>query len=621
MATQFEEKEDSGKLFSRRAFVIGCVQGGLLLVLGGRLAWLQISQGQRYKKLSDKNRIDIKMLAPSRGEIFDRKGQKLAQNEQNFRVILVPEQTKSIEKSLYALQKVISLSDSEIQDALEASSKIAKFIPLEVKDKLSWRDVAKIEVNLPDLPGLSIDVGEIRQYPLGPASAHIIGYVGAVDKNEIKGDPMLSLPGFKTGKTAIEKRYEKEMRGASGSAEVEVNVIGREVRELTRQDSKQGRAVSLSIDAGLQSFMQSRLGSEQSASAVIMDAHTGAVYGLASHPSFDPNAFTRGLSADMWEGLLANPGFPLTNKAIAGQYPPASTFKMVTALAGLRAGVASSKNTVFCSGFYEYGGDRFHCWKAAGHGTVNLVDALVESCDTYFYKISTDIGINKIAKTARMLGLGSKLGFDLNEERPGLIPDQNWKMGYFGEHWRPGETIVASIGQSYLQATPLQLATMTARLVNGGYAVKPWMTGYVGNQSFEKEQWDKLDIKKSHLSLIRKGMDDVVNKKSGTAYRSRIKNKGYEMGGKTGTAQVRKITLEQRATGVQNKDLPWKDRHHALFVGYAPVKNPRYVCAVVVEHGVGGSTTAAPIARDLLAEAQRLAPAGFTIQPREVVEG
>ena len=613
------EKEDGSKIFTRRAFVVGCVQGGILAVLGGRLAWLQVVEGQRYKRLSDKNRIDVKMLAPSRGEIFDRKGVKLAENEQNFRVLLIPEQTKTIESSLRALQNVIDLSEKEIEKTLDQAKRLAKFVPLEVKDKLSWRDVSKIEVNLPDLPGLSINVGELRHYPLKEATAHIVGYVGAVDRNDIKKDPMLALPGFKTGKTGIEKSYEVEMRGLSGASEVEVNVIGREVRELNRKDARKGKSVVLSIDAGCQTFMQTRLSREKSASAVVIDAHTGAVYAMASHPGFDPNDFTRGLSAATWEGLLANPGFPLTNKAIAGHYPPASTFKMVTALAALRAGVTDAGRKAYCGGYYEYGGDRFHCWNPVGHGHVNLVQSLVKSCDTYFYEISTEVGIDNISAMARMMGLGAKYGFELKEERPGLVPDKNWKMGYFGEHWRPGETIVASIGQSYLQSTPLQMAVMTARMVNGGYAVEPWMTGYIGAQSFQKEQWDKLDIDPAHLTLIQKGMHDVVNNKRGTAYKSRIQKKGHEMGGKTGTAQVKKITLKQRYAGAKNEDLPWEQRHHALFVGYAPVLKPRYVCAVVVEHGVGGSLTAAPLARDLLAEVQRIAPAGQLIQPQSTI--
>ncbi|GJL86113.1 MAG: peptidoglycan glycosyltransferase [Micavibrio sp.] len=609
-----KKNQDSAKIFTRRSFVIGALQVSCLAVLGGRLAWLQVSQGARYKTLSDKNRINIKMLAPSRGQIVDRFGVPLAVNNQNFRVLIIPEQADDIPKSLRALQNFIEIEEEQIQKVLKQVSKTPKFVPVEIKDDLSWEDVARIEVNLPDLPGLSIGVGEIRAYPYGISTAHIVGYVSAVSKTEVHQDPVLTLPGFKIGKTGVEKRFDLDMRGKSGNAEVEVNVIGREVRELKRDASMTGKRVALTIDGELQRFSQNRLGQEKSASAVIMDAHTGAVYSLASSPSFDPNIFTKGLSAAMWEELLADPGHPLTNKAIAGQYPPGSTFKMVTAMAALEAGLITSHQTSFCPGHYEYGTDRFHCWKRGGHGTVNLIDALTQSCDVYFYEISTKVGIDKIAAMARKLGLGEKLDFDLKEERPGLIPDKGWKMGRFGEVWRPGETIVASIGQGYIQTTPLQLAVMTARLINGGYAVKPWMTGYVGDQLKVDPKWPKMDFNKWHLDLITKGMNRVVNHEKGTAHGSKIEESHMQMGGKTGTAQVRRITMKQRAEGVLNADLPWKSRHHALFVGYAPIHKPRYVCSVVVEHGGGGSSSAAPLARELLVEAQKRDPAATPLQ-------
>ncbi len=612
-----KKKQDSAKLFTRRAFVIGALQLSFLTILGGRLAWLQVAQGERYKTLSDKNRINIKMLAPSRGQIVDRFGVPLAVNNQNFRVLIVPEQTGDLEKSLRSLQKYIELEEEDIQGALKQASKSAKFVPIEIKDDLSWEDVAKIEVNLPELPGLSVGVGEIRSYPYGVSTAHIVGYVGAVSKTEVGGDPVLSLPGFKIGKTGIEKKFDLEMRGRAGNSHVEVNVVGREVRELNRQNSVVGKRITLTVDGELQRFVQTRLEKEKSASAVVMDAHTGAVYALSSSPGFDPNLFTKGLSATMWEELLADSGHPLTNKAIAGQYPPGSTFKMVTALAALEAGLLTSQKSVFCSGYYEYGSDRFHCWKRGGHGTVNLVSALAESCDTYFYEISTKVGIDRIAAMARKLGLGQKLDFDLKEERPGLVPDKNWKLGHFGEVWRPGETIVAGIGQGYLQTTPLQLAVMTARLVNGGFAVKPWMTGYVGNRPGVDVSWPKMDMNKWHLELIKKGMNRVVNHENGTAFASRIKAPNMSMGGKTGTAQVRRITMQQRLDGVENKDLPWNHRHHALFVGYAPIHKPRYICSVVVEHGGGGSSSAAPIAKELLLEVQRRNPAATVLKPED----
>lgn len=608
---------DRTRSFTRRAFMIGAGQAGVLCILGGRLAWLQVAQGQKYKTLSDKNRINIKMLAPARGLIFDRAGVPLAENGQNFRVLLVPEQTDNIEAALSSLQKLITLSQHDIQKVIKQAERSAKFAPLEVKDNLEWEEVARIEVNLPDLPGLSIDVGDIRHYPMGKATAHLIGYVGAVNKSELKeGDPLLSLPGFKVGKTALEKKYDSELRGKAGAAEVEVNVVGREVRELSRNPGEPGSRLTLTIDSELQIQIQRRLAETRSASAVIMDAHNGAVYALGSMPAFDPNDFSRGLSPELWEELQADPAYPMNNKAVGGLYPPGSTFKMVTALAGLHEGVINRNTTAFCPGHYDFGDSRFHCWKAGGHGWVDVVGALQQSCDVFFYKMATDLGIDRLADYSRMFGLGETLDFDLPEERPGLIPTQAWKRGHYGEGWQPGETIVASIGQGYIQTTPLQLAVMTARIVNGGFGVKPWMTACIGNKMTHTQAWPKLNLKTEYLDLVMHGMDSVVNTQRGTAYSSRIDDPAFRMAGKTGTAQVRRITKQERLEGVKNSDLPWRFQHHALFVGYAPADNPRYICSVVVEHGGGGSTAAAPVARDLLKMTQERDPAA-----RQVVIG
>lgn len=616
MQTIDSGSQDSKKL-NRRAFIVTGLQGAFLCVLGGRLAWLQVAQGQKYKTLADRNRINIKMTAPSRGQITDRFGVPLALNEKSFHVLVVPEQTKSVEESLRALQKQIKIDEKQIQKVIKEASKTARFLPVEVLDDLSWDDVAKIEVNLPDLPGLSIEEGQQRSYPFGNSTAHLVGYVGTVNSTEIKTDNVLRLPGMKIGKTGVEKQFEKQMRGESGASEVEVNVVGREVRELNNKPSRRGKRVVLSVDAELQRFTQERLEQERSASAVIMDIHTGAVYALASAPAFDPNIFTRGFSSAMWQELLADPGHPLTNKAVAGQYPPASTFKMITLLAALEEGKINGNTTVNCPGHYEYGGDKFHCWKTWGHGPVDLIGSLAKSCDIFYYKVATEIGIDKIAAMARRFGLGQKLDFELSEERAGLMPDKDWKMGYFGESWRPGETIVASIGQGYIQSTPLQLVTMTSRLVNGGYAVKPWMTASVGDMMSagmkQDGKWPKIDIHPWHLKLIKRGMDRVVNHPDGTAKDSAIEQRDMRMGGKTGTSQVRRITRKQRAMGIKNEDLPWEQRHHALFVGYAPLNKPRYACCVVVEHGGGGSTAAAPIAKDIMMEAQKRNPAATTI--------
>lgn len=611
--------EYSDKIFSRRAFVIFGLQLCGLCILGARLAWLQIAQGNRYKMLSDKNRINIKILPPKRGQIVDRFGVPLAINTQSYRALIVPEQAEDLEKSLRLLQKLISLEDYHIDRVMKQASATAKFVPLKIKEGLTWSEVAKIEVNLPDLPGISVDRGDVRNYPYGESTAHIIGYVRAVSQNDLEDesrakDPVFKIPGFKIGKTGIERLYDNKLRGAAGASEVEVNVIGREVRELNRKNPLYGERVTLTIDGELQRFTQATLAEHKSASAVIMDAQTGAIYAMASHPSFDPNAFVRGLSNEEWAIIRDNPALPQTNKALAGQYPPGSTFKMLTALAGLEAGIITKNTSVFCPGHYELGKDRFHCWKKSGHGRMDLTSALSQSCDVYFYKMSTEVGIDKIAEMARRFGIGDHVALDMPEEKPGLMPDIAWKKQRLGKSWQAGETVVSSIGQGSILTTPLQLAVMTARLVNGGKAVRPWLTGYVGDNFVAQEEWDEIDIPKEHLDLVMKGMDMVVNHKKGTAHKSAIEEEGMAMGGKTGTAQVRRITKEQRRLGVKNEDLPWEQRHHALFVGYAPTTNPRYVCSVVVEHGVGGSSAAAPLAKELLLEVQRRNPAATDIQ-------
>lgn len=609
-------------MFSRRAFVLGGMQTGLLGVLAGRLAWLQIAEGKKYKTLSDKNRIHTKILAPSRGLIFDRSGSILAENTQNFRAMIVPEQSENVERILEKLRPILNLSDGDVERALENISKVAKFSSVEIKDDLSWEEVSQIEVNLPDFPGLSIDIGARRHYPLGEPTAHVIGYVGSVNQAELGEDPVLALPSQKIGKTGVEKSFESALRGRAGTAQVEVNVVGREIRTLDKQAAQDGDDLVLSLDAGLQKFTQDRVNQERSASAIIMDARTGAIYSMASGPSFDPNVFTKPLSASTWEEMLSNPGHPLTNKAVSGQYPPGSTFKMMTALAILEAGKAHVNDTVYCPGFYEYGSDRFHCWKRGGHGSMNVISALSQSCDVYFYKLATEVGIEKIAAMARQFGLGESYNFDLIEERKGLIPDKNWKLGRFGNSWQPGETIVASIGQGYMLTTPLQLAVMTARLVNGGYKIKPWLYANYQRLSQKLNTLSKVDVSRKNLDLVLKGMENVVNHEDGTALGSRIVEDSMKMGGKTGTAQVRRITMQQRHDGVKNQDLPWKSRHHALFVGYAPIHSPRYVASVVVEHGGGGSSAAAPLAKDLLLAVQKINPAGTPIDlaPRDHAE-
>lgn len=595
------------KEFSRRALIIGAAQAGLFGVLAARLGYLQVVEQEKFQTLSDKNRISLRLVPAGRGEIMDRFGVPLAINTQNFRAFIVPEQANNMEETLHKLSKIIPLTDDDKQAVLLEMAKVRPFTPILAKENLTWEDMAVVELNLPDLPGVSMDEGEFRSYPLGTATAHIIGYAGRVSEAELTGDPIMTLPGFRIGKTGVEKKFDAELRGIAGKIQAEVNVVGREIRELSRVDAKKGHRLTLTLDADLQMQCQEMVAREKSASAVVMDAHTGEVYALCSYPSFDPNLFSRGIPADVWEGLLADESNPLTNKAVAGQYPPGSTFKMVTALAALEAGISPGA-AVFCPGHYMLGRDKFHCWRPGGHGTVGFEQAIVQSCDTFFYEMGNRIGVDAIAKMARRLGLGAKMDFDVPGEGEGIIPDRAWKLKRYKEPWHRGETLNSAIGQGHTLTTPLQLAAMTARLVNGGKAVKPVLVRSIEEKGNQIPVWKSIGLNPAHLAIVMRGMAGVVNSDRGTARGSKITEEGYSMGGKTGTAQVRRITAQMRAQGIKNETLPWRWRHHALFVGYAPVEAPQYVAAVVVEHGVGGAKAAAPIARDILLAIQKRAP-------------
>lgn len=593
--------------FSRRAFLVGAGQAGIFAILASRLVYLQVIEQEKFRTLSDKNRISMRLVPAGRGEIMDRFGVPLAINAQNFRAFLVPEQTEDVETTLERLSRLIPVTEAEKQDVLVEIGRHRLFTPILVKENLTWEDMAAVELNLPDLPGVSMDEGEIRSYPLGAATAHIIGYVGRVNKAEMTDDPVMNIPGFRIGKNGVEKKFDMTLRGEAGQIQAEVNVVGREIRELKRTDPKKGHRLTLTLDADLQMQCQEMLSREKSASAVVMDAASGEVYALCSHPAFDPNVFNRGIPADLWEELLSDDTNPLTNKAVSGQYPPGSTFKMVTALAALDSGI-SPNFSVFCPGHYMMGKEKFHCWKAGGHGWVDVTRALAESCDTYFYEVGRQIGVDAIAKMARRLGFGEKLDFPIPGEGGGLMPDRAWKKKRYKDIWHQGETLNTAIGQGHVLATPLQLATMTARLVNGGLGVRPVLVRSIEEEGNQIPDWPDLKLNRAHVAVVRRGMAAVVNDQRGTAYGARIREAPYSMGGKTGTAQVRRITAAQRAAGIKNEDLPWKFRHHALFVGYGPVEDPRYVTAVVVEHGVGGSKAAAPIARDILLATQRRDP-------------
>lgn len=601
--------------FSRRTMIVGGGQAALLSILGVRLAWLQIFESEKYKTLSDKNRISLRLLPADRGMIIDRHGVPLAVNTQNFQAFLVAEQSPDVAETLARFSRLVPMSAEEIEKIKADIKSKRSFTPVLIKEDLNWETMARIEVNLPDLPGISTDEGKTRYYPLGKATSHCIGYVGLVSDSEVdESDPVTMLPGYRIGKTGIEKTHDKILRGRAGTKQIEVNALGREVRDISQKEGENGKRVTLTLDAELQVFCQNRLSKEVSAAAVIMDVHTGAVFALCSHPGYDPNVFSHGISASLWEELLADPAVPLTNKIVSGQYPPGSTFKMVTAIAALESGTITAQSTTFCPGHLQVGNGKFHCWKPGGHGHVNVIDALEQSCDVFFYDAARKMDIDKIAEVAQKFGFGKKLGLEIPGEAPGLMPTKDWKRAQLGSKWQTGETVIAAIGQGYVLSTPLQLATMVSRMVNGGKAVLPFLTAKIGDQPVARTQFDSLGFNSHHLDIVMRGMHAVTMGDKGTARGAAIREEGFSMGGKTGTSQVRRITREMRAQGIKNETLPWKERHHALFVGYGPVENPRYACGVIVEHGVSGAGSAAPVARDILLETQKRDPATSAIE-------
>ncbi len=601
-------------LFTRRAVVVGGIQALLMAGLAGRMYQLQVIESERYAVLADENRINMQLVPPQRGRIFDRFGQLLAENRLNYRLVVVPEAASDLDAALTKIAALVPIDAQDRERVEREAGRKQKFVPIMVRENLTWEEVSRIEVNAPDLPGVMIDVGQSRRYAFGPDTAHIVGYVGAVSESELEDDPVLTLPGFRIGKNGAEKALEKSLRGRAGARQVEVNAYGRVIRELTRQDGQPGDDYTLTIDLGLQQYVAARFGNE-SGSAAVIDVHSGEILALASMPSFDPNAFITGISQRKWGELISHPRFPLNNKSIAGQYPPASTFKMIVALAALESGALTPNQHFHCPGFLELGNRRFRCWRQGGHGNVAMVRGITESCDVYFYEVAKRVGIERIAAMAARFGLGTKLNIELPGERPGLVPTRDWKLAARGAPWQVGETLLVGIGQGYMLTTPLQLAVMVARIANGGIAIEPRVVREVirdGQRiARQRETFPSMAISPAHLDIIRKGMRRAVNDPAGTAYGARIEEPAFAMSGKTGSAQVRRISKRERETRVlKDEERPWEERDHALFVAYAPIKRPRYGVAVIVEHGGSGATVAAPIARDIMHEVQRRDPSG-----------
>jgi len=610
----FDSKDKSRyATFSRRALLLSGGMTAVFGVLAGRLYQLQIVDGDLYLTRAENNRVNQRLLAPPRGRIFDRFGVQLASNRRNYRALIVPEQApEGLEKSLAMLAQVIPLSERQRARVLKDAQANKSFVPLVVAENLDWNDFARLNLDLPYLPGVQPDVGQTRDYPFGEEFSHVLGYVAAVSPEdkiaaEKEGkkaeDPLLGVPGFRIGKRGIEKELDPAIRGKAGASSVEVNAYGRVIRELARDPGAQGDDVYLTIDRELQAFTHERLKNE-SAACVVMDAQNGDMLAMVSTPGFDPNAFNVGLTSDQWTALTTNDHKPLLNKVMSGVYPPGSTFKIVTALAALEAGVIAPDFATVCTGATSLGNHRFHCWKRGGHGRVDLHLGMKYSCDVYFYEVARKLGIDALAEGALNLGFGTPTGLQIPGERSGFVPNRSWKQARFNEAWQQGETLIAGIGQGFLQVTPVQLCQLAARVASGMH-VSPRLIHSTGERTEPRRAMKRLNVSDEALEVVRAGLNGVMNEPGGTAYGSRIHQAGFEMAGKTGTAQVRRISAEERRTGVRsNQSLPWHLRDHALFIAYAPVVNPRYACSVIIDHGMSGSGAAAPVARDVLTFAQ-----------------
>ncbi len=618
------DTEATSKRVTRRALFIGAGMAAMVTALGARMRYLGVEQADQYRLLAEENRINIRLIPPERGLIQDRNGKLIAGNELIYRVVITKETAAEgvggVEGVLNRLSHIIPMTTEDLDDALKVLERNSAFVPVTVADRLNWEDFSKIAVNGPALPGVTPEVGLSRVYPRDIDLAHVVGYVGPVSEKDLEAlespDPLLRIPKFQIGKIGVEKWMEDTLRGSAGTKRIEVNHVGRVMRELDRIEGVPGGDLTLTIDVDVQNFVQARLG-EESAACVVMDVRNGDIIAAVSSPSFDPNLFVRGISRADYSLLTENDHRPLANKVVQGAYPPGSTFKMVTALAALDAGVIDAETTVYCPGYHEAGGRKFHCWKRGGHGTVNLKRSLSESCDVYYYEIAQKVGIDKIAEMGRKLGLGMRHDLPMSAITEGVMPDKAWKLEKQKAEWVIGDTINASIGQGFVLTSPLQLAVMTARIA-GGSTVKPRIIKAVNGREVPVEETEPLGVDGSILRSVQGGMFEVMNGPQGTARSARIADDAMRMAGKTGTAQVRNISTAERDTGVvANERLPWKQRDHALFVGFAPSENPRYAVSVVVEHGGGGSAVAAPIARDAILRAMSDGLPALTAYPAD----
>ncbi len=588
---------------NRRMFIIATAK---IIVLGSivsRLFYLQVKENKKYLTLSDKNRIREWKLAPIRGEFEDYYGNIIAGNFEAYQLHVVPEEVENFRYVINRLKDILDLSEKQFQRIIKKKNEIKPWETLVVVDNLSWKKFSKINNYLYDLNGVKPVISISRNYPFKENYTHILGYVSQANENDILKNENIKerfVPGLKVGKTGLEKSFEDVLIGTNSIERYEVNAFGRRISQLAFKEGNKGETIRLTIDSKIQE-LSNKLLADKAGSICVMDIYTGAIIAMHSSPSFDPNSFVFGISQDEWQLIRNNPMKPLVNKSLSGNYSPGSTIKPIVALSALENEIINTEFTVHCKGHQnplELYGQTYHCWKKEGHGFVNLKEGMKQSCDTYFYEVARRLGVDKLSDTAKKFGLGKKVFDDLfDNEKNGLVPNTTWKKNALGKNWVLGETIITGIGQGFIQATPIQLCLMTAQIANGGHKIYPKIVENKDNQQLDK--FARLYKKSKNIKIIQNAMFSSTNEVRGTSYRSRIDDPKYRFAGKTGTAQVKKITKRDRELDLKTFEIPYEERDHALYVAFGPFKNPRYALSIVIEHGGSGGTVAAPLAKEL----------------------
>ena len=587
---------------NRRMFIIGSFKFFIMVGIVSRLFFLQVKENKKYLTLSDKNRIREWKLAPVRGEFHDYFGNVIAGNFEAYQLHIIPEQVDDFRYVIYRIKDLLELSDAEFNKVLKKKKEIKPWETLIVSDNLSWQKFSKINNHLYDLNGVKPVISISRNYPFKENFTHLIGYVSQANQNDIDTNESIKknfVPGLKVGKIGLEKTFEKSLIGSNDVERYEVNAYGRRISQLEFQKGEKGKTIRLTIDTEVQKLANELL-KDKAGSICVMDIYTGAIIAMHSGPSFDPNLFVFGISQDEWQLIRNDPMKPLVNKTLQGNYSPGSIIKPIVALSALENGIMNTNFTVKCTGKTEMYGQTYHCWKKKGHGFVSLRNAMKQSCDTYFYEIARKLGVDRLSETAKKFGLGEKVFGELFEiEKKGLVPNTQWKKNALGKGWLLGETIITGIGQGYIQTTPIQLCLMTAQIANGGYKIYPHIVVNNDAKAHPSDKYMPLYENSNNIKIIKDAMFGSTNEVMGTSYRSRIDDPKYQFAGKTGTAQVKKITERERELDLKTFEIPYEERDHALYVAFGPYKNPRYALSVIVEHGGNGSTTAAPMATKL----------------------